>query len=282
VPSGNWIKHQHDADTGIDSLHAHFRGHAYDPHDHDEVLVGVTQQGVQQFRCRRRHNTSTPGRAILIEPGEVHDGTAPEACGFTYAMLYLPQAWLAQQMAALAHATRPVGTVGFSATLSDDPGLASAIAQTFSALHGREGRLARDLSVNRLLTCLAGHTAPDPHVAPDRRLQPALPPEAARVRDVLHAAFAENIGLDTLAQLAGIDRFRLNRQFRQSFGLSPHAYLVQLRLKAARRRLAQGEDPVTAAMAVGFADQSHMGRWFRRAYGLTPAAYRRACTNVPD
>jgi len=37
-----------------------------------------------------------------------------------------------------------------------------------------------------------------------------------------------------------------------------------------------------AALASGFADQSHLGRWFRRAYGLTPAAYRLGRTNVPD
>nr|WP_286208802.1 AraC family transcriptional regulator [Azospirillum sp. A1-3] len=93
---------------------------------------------------------------------------------------------------------------------------------------------------------------------------------------------AEDVGLDELATAAGVDRFRLNRAFRAAFGLSPHAYLVRLRLRAARRRLADGEAPALVAAEVGFADQSHLGRWFRRAYGLTPAAYRDLCTNVPD
>jgi AraC-like DNA-binding protein len=93
---------------------------------------------------------------------------------------------------------------------------------------------------------------------------------------------AEDVGLDDLAAAAGVDRFRLNRAFRAAFGRSPHAYLVRLRLRAARRRLAEGETPALVAAEVGFADQSHLGRWFRRAYGLTPAAYRDLCTNVPD
>ncbi|WP_280955047.1 AraC family ligand binding domain-containing protein [Paludibacterium denitrificans] len=64
----DWIQvHRHRA-TGIESVHAHFQGHAYDPHDHDEVLVGITQQGVQRFLCHRALHTSTPGRSILIEP----------------------------------------------------------------------------------------------------------------------------------------------------------------------------------------------------------------------
>lgn len=85
----DWVRLQRDDETGIESVHAHFRGHAYDPHDHDELLVGVTQQGLQRFNCHRALHTSRPGRAILIEPGAVHDGHAPEAEGFTYAMLYL-------------------------------------------------------------------------------------------------------------------------------------------------------------------------------------------------
>lgn len=59
----HWIQVRRDAATGIESVRAHFRGHAYDPHDHDEILVGVTQQGVQRFRCQRAIPTCTPGRA---------------------------------------------------------------------------------------------------------------------------------------------------------------------------------------------------------------------------
>ncbi len=107
-------------------------------------------------------------------------------------------------------------------------------------------------------------------------------PAARRARDALAANLAGDIGLADLADAAGADRFRLTRLFREAYGRSPHAYLVQLRLKAARRALAAGESPARAAADCGFADQSHLGRWFRRAYGLTPAAYRRICTNLPD
>ena len=66
----DWINIRRDQDTGIESVHAHFQGHAYDPHDHDEMLVGVTHQGMQRFSCNRSTYTSTPGRSMLIEPGE--------------------------------------------------------------------------------------------------------------------------------------------------------------------------------------------------------------------
>ena len=273
----HWLVARRDQETGIESLHAHFNGHAYDAHDHDDMLVGFTEQGVQQFQCRRSLHTSVPGRAILIEPGAMHDGHAPEAGGFTYGMLYLPQAWVERAARRLNLSGMGGVEAAFGHTLVDDPTLVDTIRQAFLAIHGNEGRLARDQTLDRLLTRLGGELR-----GPIALESGVVPPAIARVRDLLHAQMDGNIGLDELASVAGIDRFRLTRLFQRAFGTSPHAYLVRLRLRAARRLLAIGRTPAQVAADVGFADQSHLGRWFRRAYRITPAAYRQMCTNVPD
>jgi AraC-like DNA-binding protein len=275
--SANWLTARRDADTGIESLRAHFSGHAYDPHDHDDMLIGYTEQGVQRFQCHRSLHTSVPGRAILIEPGALHDGHAPEAGGFTYAMLYLPQAWVERAARRLDLPGLAGVEAAFGRTLVDDRALVDAIRQAFVALHGNEGRLARDQTLDRLLLQLGAQLRAAPLTG-----YPAASPAIARVRDLLHEHMDGNLGLDELAEVAGIDRFRLTRLFQRAFGTSPHAYLVRLRLRAARRLLATGRTPAQVAAEVGFADQSHLGRWFRRAYRMTPAAYRQMCTNVPD
>lgn len=273
----NWLIARRDPETGIEGLRAHFSGHAYDPHDHDDMLIGYTEQGVQRFQCHRSLHTSVPGRAILIEPGALHDGHAPEASGFTYAMLYLPQAWVERTARRLELAGLGGVEAAFGQTLVEDCALVDAIRQAFLAIYGNEGRLARDQSLDRLLTQLGGQLRNEPSAG-----GLATSPAIARVRDLLHEHMDGNIGLDELAGIAGIDRFRLTRLFQRAFGTSPHAYLVRLRLRAARRLLATGRTPAQVAVEVGFADQSHLGRWFRRAYRMTPAAYRRMCTNVPD
>jgi AraC-like DNA-binding protein len=277
VLSRDWVKIRRDAETGIECVHAHFRGHAYDPHDHDEMLVGVTYQGVQRFRCHRALHTSTPGRAILIEPGAVHDGHAQDDTGFTYGMLYLPQPWVGDMMRARGHNDASVLRPSFHHTLNDNVQLRDAIHRAFVAILHAEGRLARDQRLDALLDRLAAHLQHRP--ASQRH---DAPTQLDRARDYLHEQRARDIGLAELAGHAGIDRFRLTRQFSRAFGMSPHAYLVRLRLREARRLLASGCTPAQAAMDVGFADQSHLGRWFQRAYRMTPAAYRRQCTNVLD
>lgn len=275
---GNWIDRKTNADTGIESVRAHFVGHAYDPHWHDSFLVGVTEQGVQQFNCRRVRHRSTPGQVFLLEPGDIHDGLAPTEDGFTYSTLYLQPAWLDQQLRALFEHVPHDSLPSFADTLSHDVQLAQATALAFQTVHQQDLRIVRQSATDALLASLTRHL----HWRRRQNPDPRLPLTAQRARDYLHDNLERDIGLEELALACGIDRFRLTRAFKAAFGLAPHAYLIQLRLAHARRRLALGQRPADVAVALGFADQSHLGRWFRRAYQLTPAQYRRLCSNLPD
>ncbi|MFY0727552.1 AraC family ligand binding domain-containing protein [Pseudomonas sp. NFX15] len=274
----NWIDLARDADTGIETLRAYFEGHAYDPHWHDSYLVGVTEQGVQQFNCRRARHQSTPGKVFLLEPGDIHDGEAPHADGFTYRMLYLDPQWLRCELGAVFDLAPGNSELSFATTLTSDTRLAQATSLAFETLHRGELKIVRQTALDGLLERLTSHL----HWRTRYSEDPRLPLVAQKAREYLHANAQFDIGLDQLAAVTGVDRFRLTRAFKAAYGMAPHAYLVQLRLATARRMLARGEQPATVAMALGFADQSHLGRWFMRAYGLTPALYRKRCSNLPD
>lgn len=274
----NWIDLKQDADTGIETLRAHFQGHAYDPHWHDSYLVGVTEQGVQQFNCRRAKHQSTPGKVFLLEPGDIHDGEAPTDDGFTYRMLYIDPQWLTRELGAVFDKAPDNSELSFANTLTTDLPLAHATALAFETLHRGELKIVRQTALDALLEGLTRHL----HWRTRYDQDPRLPLVAQKAREYLHANAQYDIGLDQLAAVTGVDRFRLTRAFKAAYGMAPHAYLVQLRLATARRMLSQGEQPTTVAMTLGFADQSHLGRWFVRAYGLTPALYRKRCSNLPD
>jgi AraC-like DNA-binding protein len=94
-----------------------------------------------------------------------------------------------------------------------------------------------------------------------------------RVRDALAAAPATAWTLRDLAMIAGVSRFQLVRGFARETGMTPHAYLMQRRVRLARALIAAGKPLVDAALLSGFADQSHMTRAFRRQYGHTPGAF---------
>ena len=267
--NSDWVDLRRDPSTQIESIRAHFTGHAYDPHWHDSYLVGCTEHGVQQFRCRRELHNSLCGDSILMEPGELHDGNSPREQGFTYRMLYLPENWIKQQLGELYEQLPSQFEMSFSQTLSQQRQLTQAIWGAFSALHYQEPKLVREANLDSLLAVLTEQF--------EWRRKPLANSDnlAETTRDYLHSHFAEEVGLEVLAQTLNSDRFRLTRAFKRRYGIAPHAYQIQLRLVKARQLLAQGRAPIEVAHQLGFADQSHLGRWFRRAYRLTPAAYRR-------
>lgn len=279
MTSHNWIDFLYDRETGIETLRAHFEGHAYDPHWHDSYLVGITEQGVQQFTCRRQHYSSTPGNVFLLEPGEIHDGNAPAHASFTYRSLYIDPAWLSRELELLFESVPCGYELHFDTSLTSDFPLVQAISNAFTVLQQvDELRIVRQSALDTLLKDLTRHVRWRARIASSAH----LPAAALRARDYLHAYMTRDIGLDDLARETGTDRFSLTRAFKAAFGLPPHTYLIQLRLARARRMLALGLSPAETAAELGFADQSHLGRWFRRAYGLTPGYYRRQCLNLPD
>lgn len=274
--SRDWLRFARDRVSGTEAVRAAFHSHAYDPHFHDQVLVGVTERGLQQFRCRRQLVRSTPGRVILMEPGETHDGEAGGRRGFVYAMLYFDPAWLRDAAALHADVADGASVLGFPATLADDPALAHAILAAWRQVAAPDSRMAREAALDAVVALLWRRRG-------ESRIAPAQAPRLARrARAMMDDGFGTELDMQMIADELGTDRFRLSRSFKIAYGLAPHAYLIQRRLSHARRMLACGAMPATVAAATGFADQSHLGRWFRRAYGMTPAAYRRLCTNLPD
>lgn len=117
---------------------------------------------------------------------------------------------------------------------------------------------------------------------PRRTVRTAGARLAARARAVLEERMAEPPSLDRLAAELGTGPFALLRAFREAYGMPPHTWLTDARVRAARRLLDAGVPPAEAAVAVGFTDQPHLGRHFTRIVGVPPGAYRRERKNIQD
>ncbi|WP_439407389.1 helix-turn-helix domain-containing protein [Bradyrhizobium sp. DASA03076] len=96
-----------------------------------------------------------------------------------------------------------------------------------------------------------------------------------RVREYVEVHLAETIDLSMLAGVAGLSVHHFARQFKQSAGLTPHAYLTQMRVERAQEMLIRTDLPLAEiAFAVGFFDQGHLARHFRHLLGKTPREFR--------
>ena len=85
-----------------------------------------------------------------------------------------------------------------------------------------------------------------------------------------------DVSLAALASDAGLSRFHFCRAFKESTGLSPHAWLRQHRLEQAMNMLRDTDDSVVSiAAALGYASQTAFAAAFRKLTGETPSDWRR-------
>jgi AraC family transcriptional regulator len=79
-----------------------------------------------------------------------------------------------------------------------------------------------------------------------------------------------------MAAVAGLSVSQFSRRFKATTGLSPHRFLLRLRVEQAGRMLRTGTLPIAdVAVACGFSHQEHLTRVMRAHLGTTPAALRR-------
>jgi AraC-like DNA-binding protein len=249
---------------GLERLQAQFRGHAYAPHRHDTYAIGITLAGVQTFRYRGEMRHCLPGQCHILHPDEVHDGAAGTADGFAYEILYIDP-----HVVQAAMRGRPLPFVANPVVdLSDQQKMALAPAWEMDAPIDDLARTEIIAAVaDILLAASTGHAKSLPAL----RLAQLM-----RVRAMIAAHPADRHALADLERLADLDRWSLARQFRVAFGTSPSRFRTMRQLDLVRRLVKSGGSLADAALAAGFADQSHMSRQFKRAYGLTPATWAAA------
>ncbi len=97
-----------------------------------------------------------------------------------------------------------------------------------------------------------------------------------RVIEFMHHSLPHQVGLEDLANTAGLSPSHFSHQFRTSMGMSPYKYLRTLRIDRSKSLLKnQDLSVLEVAAAVGFDNQQHFATVFRSVVGVTPSAFRR-------
>ena len=239
--------------------------HTFPRHSHDHFGIGVISQGAQRSWSLLGQVEAGPGDVIIVNPGEVHDGM-PLHGARSWQMVYLDPELLWQELCMERSCVDVV-----LKPLVKDHSLSHRLFQLFHAIH--QARIETGFLEETLLQCLM-------HLCHHHLLTLAFPPNITptiqRAKQYLDDDPSHQTSLGELATLCGLSRFQLLRGFAREVGMTPHAYLMQLRVREARRWLAKGNSVADAAVMSGFADQSHLTRAFSRQLGITPARYQKA------
>lgn len=248
---------------GVEAVEAD-TAHSFGRHTHDQYGIGVIIRGAQKSASGRGPVEAGPGDMITVNPGEVHDGHPIGGEGRSWRMLYFDPD-------VIAHAVLDIGQgqandFEFSQPVMHDRRAAQRLLPVYAAMTQMQETLAPETGFLQLIASLMDR----------QRASRFVPPSISQAKALLDDDPAAAITLADLAAASGLSRFQVVRAFSEATGMTPHAYLVQRRVKTVRRMIARGMPLAGAAFAAGFADQSHMTRAFVRAYGITPGAYAQA------
>ncbi|MBR0693965.1 helix-turn-helix transcriptional regulator [Bradyrhizobium lablabi] len=216
--------------------------------------------------------TARPGVVTIIPAGSTSrwDIAGP----VSVVQLYLPHTTL-QRVAGEARMAAP-------SDLLERTGHPDSITSRLllSAADVIEGNAALDNLFRQQLTDLLATRLLTAHVGSSTVVHPTVgglsPTVLRRAIERLRSDSDADVSLGALAADAGLSRFHFCRAFKESTGLSPHAWLRQHRLDQAMNMLRDTDESVVSiAAALGYSSQTAFAAAFRKLTGETPSDWRK-------
>ena len=175
----------------------------------------------------------------------------------------------------------PTTAGGLRPQLAQGSGIAHEAAQILDDLAralGRDLQAAR-AAADRLVQILAKDRPPEAMAC-----RGGLAPwQRRKIETYLLDHLDECIRVETLAEAVPLSVSHFCRAFKETFGETPHAHIMRLRLERAQEMMLTSEEPLSQiALACGLADQAHLSKLFRRCMGESPSTWRRRRRREPE
>jgi len=240
----------------------------YSRHSHAHFSIGAITAGRSTYVHEQSSFEVMAGTVVLMNPGDVHACNPIDDQPWSYLMLYVETPWLTD----LQH------QLGFSAQLE---------FRRFSETHSDDARLFHDLNglynvlVDNQQDVLRKQSAAVEFFSDlQLRLNPVELTQREpnfkleRAADYIRQHCTHLLSLDDICAAAELSPSYLIRAFKQRYGMTPHAWLINQRIQFARERLRSGQLIADVALEAGFADQAHFQRAFKLHLAATPGQYR--------
>ena len=110
--------------------------------------------------------------------------------------------------------------------------------------------------------------------AKDKSYQSQKPEYVTSIQEYINRCYQDNLTLDALAQYFSMNKFYLQKLFKQYVGLSPNEYLTRIRLDQAKKMLRMTDSPmIQIAQDIGYT-ATYFDSVFKKYEGITPRGYR--------
>ncbi len=240
----------------------------YSRHSHEVFSIGAITAGQSTYLHEKTRQRVQTGTVVLMNPGEVHACNPIADQPWAYLMLYVDSQWMKALQQDLSLNPHP-DFQPLAATHSTNLALFNGLTGLYQTLIDADAPLLQKQCSAVSFFTLMQQTLGTSAVRPEQAIQ-----RIERVAQFIHDNFKHPISLDDMCSAANLSGSYLIRAFEQRYHMTPHAYLINLRIQHARTRLKAGSLIVDVAHELGFADQAHFQRVFKKHLAATPGQYR--------
>ena len=240
----------------------------YSRHAHEHFSIGVVTTGRSYYHYGADTFEISAGTVVLMNPGDVHACNPIANEPRSYQMVYIDTPWLTDLQHQLGFSTEQ-GYRPFNTPYTRDTVLYEGLLELYGILADEQAEhLQKQSALVSYFTEVQQRL--NPSDTPVREVNHKL----ERAADYIREHCTDALRLEDICVAAELSPSYLIRAFKQYYGLTPHAFLVNQRIQFARAQLRQGELIADVALAAGFADQAHFQRTFKQHFAATPGQYR--------
>jgi len=250
---------------------------SFERHVHLDYHIGIVTSGCQQYLHQGKQYHLAPGFISTLNPDEAHNGENITLGGYQSHVMALPVDYVND----ISREMDQQETF-FNAPLINNSALSAAFLHLHQLLTTEQdvsAQLHIETAMMAFITEIFlqnsgihnGGIASQQHASTKQLSAPQL----NYIKALFHDQPGQSFQLDELAQQLDLSKFQFLRQFKQSMGMTPHAYLKRVRLEYAKKALMKGGILSDVAYQVGFFDQSHFNKAFKNAYLITPSHFQR-------
>ncbi|SFU91991.1 AraC-type DNA-binding protein [Aliiroseovarius crassostreae] len=248
-------------------MSAQFTSKRFPMHAHDSFVIAFTDGGGSCFRSNRSSGEVKRKQFLVFNPWEAHAGWLGRSKDWSYRAIYVYDDAVEQ----LKQRLRINGSVSFSNNLILD----DQLHEEFSRLH-HSFEMNTDFFAQRenLYAAFNSLFLRYGHVKTSETIAQADEYRLRLAKEFIHDRYAEKLTIEEVAAEIDLSCFQMIKLFQKSMGITPYAYLTQVRLCRAIQLIKQGVSLSSAALDTGFYDQSALTNHLKRCYAITPSQLR--------
>ncbi|MGB6329524.1 MAG: AraC family transcriptional regulator [Halarcobacter sp.] len=237
----------------------------YKKHFHSTFSLGINKEGISVYTNNEKNYILDKNMLSIINPNAVHSCNSCSDILNKYYMMYLNPIWCMNIQKLIDNKIDTFVPIP-SDLLENESFYNNFISLCEYLFLDYTYQEKQNELINFFIEFFSIYLQEDKEVLLDERFEEII--------SYLKENYKENISLEDLASKFELNTFYIIRLFKNQINMTPHSYLLNLKINKSKELLKKGNSIVDTALECGFFDQSHFHRNFLKIVATTPKEYR--------